>query len=546
MHYNNRIIRALIVSLPFLSACNDCSDYLNNGIDSENIQSVKTVKVSVIDFIHQSRTRSNYVSGDTNVQFQWEEGDIIGIFPIGGDQVKFPISELCGTESASFDGGAWALRSSYQYAAYYPFSDNNYEVSQTAIPVKYSGQKQNGLNPTKHLGAYDYLASKATSPNEEGGIDLQMEHLGALVCLQLNMPQPDSFSSITLESDGSPFITTGTFDLTKEDISITKKTSSSTFSIGLSNVSTTTPDETISCYFMLSPVSLSNSNIKITVNGSNQTTYSQTIKGVDIVAGHSYTLAIQNCSGGTMNNQEYVDLGLTNSSGKRILWATNNIGVSQSNSYGLYFAWGETKGHGQTDTTNEHNYSIDGSYRRNTYDWNHYKWCDGPTYNYLTKYNSESRFGSVVDNLFQLESEDDAASQNWQGKWRTPTHDEMGQLRDGCYWEWTSNYNKTKVSGYIVYKVKNPEDARKDSYNNPELSGCYSLNDTHIFLPASGHYEGDDLYGTGEYGYYWTSTTMQDYPYFAYTINFNRYHIYKEYYGRDNGISVRPVWNYSE
>ncbi len=88
------------------------------------------------------------------------------------------------------------------------------------------------------------------------------------------------------------------------------------------------------------------------------------------------------------NSHAYVDLGLS------VKWATCNVGATNPEDYGDYFAWGET-------TT------------KSTYDWSTYKWCNGSD-NTLTKYNTSSSNGPV-DNKTQLELSDDAAGVNWGG-----------------------------------------------------------------------------------------------------------------------------------
>ena len=132
-----------------------------NQDESPNNEYINTVHVFVDDFVVDEKTtstRTSYTIDNTGFHFQWSEGDALGIYPIGGDQVKFPISSGDGSASASFDGGAWKLRSGYQYAAYYPFSVENYKNSQTEIPVSYIGQTQDGNGTTSHLSTYDYLA----------------------------------------------------------------------------------------------------------------------------------------------------------------------------------------------------------------------------------------------------------------------------------------------------------------------------------------------------------------------------------------------------
>lgn len=95
-----------------------------------------------------------------------------------------------------------------------------------------------------------------------------------------------------------------------------------------------------------------------------------------------------------------VDLGLD------VLWASCNVGAAKPESYGAFFAWGETAV--KTEYTKEN-----------------YKWWDGTRY---TKY-----FGNVK--LNSLESEDDAATVNLGNGWRTPTRAEFEALIGGCEWK---------------------------------------------------------------------------------------------------------------
>lgn len=95
---------------------------------------------------------------------------------------------------------------------------------------------------------------------------------------------------------------------------------------------------------------------------------------------------------------EAVDLGLS------VKWASCNVGASEPEEYGDYFAWGETVS-------------------KEEYSWATYKW-----------------------------NADDAASVHWGGKWRMPTAQEWDELLNQCDWEWT-DWNG--VSGYQVSSRKN-------------------------------------------------------------------------------------------
>ncbi len=208
---------------------------------------------------------------------------------------------------------------------------------------------------------------------------------------------------------------------------------------------------------------------------------------------------------GTENGHGYVDLGLP--SGTK--WAICNVGATAPEGYGNYYAWGETE-------------------PKTTYNWSTYKWATATYDAYydrwdletLTKYNTESIYGTV-DNKTVLELADDAARANWGGGWRMPTDAEWTELRENCIWTLTDNYNGTGVEGQIV-KSK--------------------TNGNHIFLPAAGYRYNSDLNSAGSYGSYWSSSLYTDGPYDAWTLNFDRDGVYRNfYYERCCGGSVRPV-----
>ena len=213
---------------------------------------------------------------------------------------------------------------------------------------------------------------------------------------------------------------------------------------------------------------------------------------------------------------EYVDLGLS------VKWATCNVGADNPEDYGDYFAWGETE-------------------PKNTYSWSTYKWRND-SYNTLTKYNNNGNYGTV-DNKTTLVPADDAAAANWGGAWRIPTYQEQKALRDSCYWEWTTNYNGKTVSGYIVYKVKNPDDMGKKKTSGSSITtvASYSLSDTHIFLPAAGYRDGTGLYNAGSSGYYWSASFNESYPTYAWYVEFGSDDVSSYGYGRYYGCGVRPV-----
>ncbi len=168
---------------------------------------------------------------------------------------------------------------------------------------------------------------------------------------------------------------------------------------------------------------------------------------------------------GNVNGHNYVDLGLP--SGKK--WATCNVGADSPIAYGDYFAWGEIT-------------------PKETYDWSTYIWCNGEE-STITKYsdNPNEGYNGYTDNLRILLPEDDAAAANWDANWRTPTFNEMSELRTKCSVTWTP---QNGVNGRL--------------FTGP--------NGNSIFLPAAGNrYNG--IYGGAEtYGSYWCSNITSGFP----------------------------------
>ncbi len=209
-------------------------------------------------------------------------------------------------------------------------------------------------------------------------------------------------------------------------------------------------------------------------------------------------------NGNTMPNvknycHRFVDLGLPGG----VLWATCNVGASMPEDYGLYFAWGETVGYAKGES--------------HTFDWAHYKWCNGSSYS-MTKYCTSSSYGRV-DNKTVLDAADDAATANWGDGWRMPTLQEMKDLVDDKYTttEWVT------VNGVSGRKITSKS------------------NGNSIFLPAAGYRNDTSLGSEGSYGYYWSSSLNTVSSIYAYYLYFYSGRIVWYYGNRYRGQGVRAV-----
>ena len=211
---------------------------------------------------------------------------------------------------------------------------------------------------------------------------------------------------------------------------------------------------------------------------------------------------------------EYVDLGLT--SGTK--WATCNVGATEPEEFGNYYAWGEVT-------------------PKETYSWNTY--LDGRITSYSDCGTDKDLLKGVTD---IAGTEYDAAKANWGGKWRMPTKAQQDELRSECYWVWTEDYNNSGVKGYIVYKAKNSSDKGVKVYSGGTPSSLYNLSDAHIFLPAAGYRSGGDFNGAGSDGRYRSSSLDNTgYPGYAWSVCFSSDDVYENDVDRYYGRSVRAV-----
>lgn len=238
-----------------------------------------------------------------------------------------------------------------------------------------------------------------------------------------------------------------------------------------------------------------------------------------------------------MDRTEFVDLGTDDG----ILWATCNIGANNPWDYGDYYAWGETVPYYNVG----HAYDAPCSSWRKIegrtitgYNWATYSGFDGDeSGSNFTKYKGE--------NSSTLSEGDDVAYQT-NNAWRMPTKSEFANLKSKCYWVWTSDYDGSGKSGYIVYKAKDADHAGKVKYasSGDDFTMSYTdlTTDTHIFLPAAGYRDGSNLIAVGFYGSYWASSLYAGGPTRAYDLYFYSDDVSAQSRGnRRCGRSVRAV-----
>lgn len=201
-------------------------------------------------------------------------------------------------------------------------------------------------------------------------------------------------------------------------------------------------------------------------------------------------------NGNLLNGHEYVDLGLPSG----ILWATCNLGASQPEEFGDYYAWGETTTKGFYDwKTYKYSVFVDGLYKVN-------KYCSNP----------DNGLDGFVDTLTVLEPVDDAVRANWGDDWRMPTKEDWAELYQNTTCVWTT---QNGVNGRLLT----------------------SWNGNSIFLPASGYCFNEEQLSV-DIGIYWTSTLRLGSPISAWSFHFDMDYAHLcGTYERNRGQCVRAV-----
>ena len=210
---------------------------------------------------------------------------------------------------------------------------------------------------------------------------------------------------------------------------------------------------------------------------------------------------------------EAVDLGLS------VKWASFNLGATKPEEYGDYFAWGEVEPFYISQNPLVWREGKSAGYSMDSTRWGWYS-ADENVFK-VTKYCWADDFcwagTGDPDNKGVLDPEDDAASVQLGGKWRTPTQAEYEELRKECKWKWT---NVNGVNGRMV--------------TGP--------NGNSIFLPAAGAWVYTNLDQAGSLANYWTASLFPDASDAALFVQFSSGAIsLGSGYSRFMGFSVRPV-----
>lgn len=121
---------------------------------------------------------------------------------------------------------------------------------------------------------------------------------------------------------------------------------------------------------------------------------------------------------------DYVDLGLRNSAGQKVLFATCNVGAKTPEEFGWVFGWGDSTGYTCSEYENIELGDNEALNLSNPFDWDSYKYSSDASGTSMTKYNA-------TDKKTLLDPGDDAAACHMlDDSWKMPTKAEFELLKD--------------------------------------------------------------------------------------------------------------------
>lgn len=498
--------------LAAFAVCSCQVEEINETAKESTLEVIKEAKVftAIIDDTTSPETRTSL---DAEGNVLWKQGDQVSIFAGSTINEQYQVTDASdGKTAASLnkvsDPGFVAGTDIDHNVAFYPYastaaiakSAGSYVISDITLPATQTYAKGSFGN-----GAFPMAAVTGSTG------DMNLKFKNVLGGLKLQLKGTASIASISITGNNNEVLCGAT------EVTVAN---GNTPSINLTDASAKTvtldcgagvalDSETATPFIIaLPPITMTGGFTVIVTDTEGKQMEIKTTKSQTITRSSLLKMPVVVYVGAAVIPDVCVDLGLS------VFWASCNLGASKPEEYGDYYAWGEIDPYYSSQDP------LTWRDGKTGYNWASYKWCNGSSIT-LTKYNTDSYFGSV-DNKTVLEPEDDVAHVKLGGKWRIPTDAEWSELRNisNCSWTWTT------INGVNGYKVQ----SKKSGYT-----------DNWIFLPAAGFRYDSNLDTAGSRGEYWSSSLSTGDPSYAWLVYFYAGNVYRNYYRRYNGRSVRPV-----
>ena len=476
-----------------------------------------------------------YLNDDKKVV--WSEGDALSLFDTKNINQPFELTKGAGSTTGEF-GGTVSVDSRKEYCAVYPYDADYTFSSGTVTGVTLPAEQTavaNGFDKSAAImTGYTTDAKNLAFKQLCAFVQITTESATKKIVFKANGTESLAGTlSVAIDEDGIGTATVtsgGTGTVTLVPAGNEESIAAGTYLIAVL-------PGTLEQGFTMECIGTDGDGLTRSYNGStsvlnrkaviNMGTAS-TSEGWNFVHECTHTYA-KGAYAPTANNgtgeegTDWVDLGIR-MNGKKILFATRNLGAEHEYDYGDYFAWGATEplciGYDQND-------GVVSASNATAYVTKH--WKDGKSDGYTdanTPYFNGSTYTKYTDANAVLAAEDDAASVQWGADWRMPTYEEMLALVENTTYVETDDYKGTGISGYIF--------TGKGDFGNASL-----------FIPGAGFFNGGAATFYHRHGLYWSSTLK-------YISNGNCLSILGMSYvqganaSRRNGLSVRAVRAVSE
>ena len=446
-----------------------------------------------------------YLNDDKKVV--WSTGDALSLFDTKNVNQPFELTKGAGNTTGEF-GGTVSADSRVEYYAVYPYSEGYTISSGTVTGITLPAEQ------TAVANGFDKSAAIMTGYTTDA-MNLAFKQL----CAFVQITTESATKKIVFKANGTESLA-GTLSVAidEEGIGTATVTSGGTGTVTLVPAGNATSiaagtyliavlPGTLTQGFTMECVGTDGNELIRSYNGSTSVLSRKAVINMG-------TASVAQGWTPTVNGHGYVDLGIR-MDGKKILFATCNVGADSPEEYGDYFAWGATEPYYTGYTMNGTSVNVT-------------EWKDGMSDGYAqvnAPFYSGSDYTTYTTAGDVLAAEHDAARANMGGDWRMPTTEEMKALYDNTTSTWTDNYNDIGIKGWIF--------TGKGDYANSSL-----------FLPAAGEFFGTSCHDGGSAGYYWSSTlyssTVGRSLYFSGNVYPQR-SLYRFY-----GFSVRAVRAVSE
>lgn len=482
------------------------------GAQEEGVEvSEITVKMPEFEAEDGTRVTPDYPS----MKLSWEDNDQVGIHYQKDEESSVCIYNMKEKsedgKTGLFSNIGFKLMPGEKYTVLYPYDkwDVEYSGYVTRFVANYQTENKwqtqlGGLNEKDHLRDYAFLYGEMIVDNNGKGT-VQLEPMGAYLRLNVAPLYNSRYTNMYVE-----FYSYGMIDLpaTSARYVYSRYSTDITYSnyqlkMQLGNEYGLGVSSGGFYAHMMVPEQSSVNRMVVKLEDAEGRIYTSEFIDIpnSIQRGKAYSLFAKNFSvDGLEDNQlhghEFVDLGITDSKGNPVYWATTNVGAAEPGNTGNFYSWGSTEPLGY--------YTSNGSWVWSEgksdagYGISNYKWMDG--------------WGDLRDKYrhkYEFETDDDAASAVWGRGWTTPTADDYKALIENCYWQYEEDWSTgVSVKGFTAYKPKGEEDRGKIvGKNAPADKGpkySYGHNCPYIFFPEVGFWNTTEYSGYQGMSYYLT------------------------------------------